>query len=896
MCQLILCAVTVPVGYVILHMILKLKLRECPVFVKLILYGVSGCIFSMSLLSVVGFLSMTVAVIILFSVLSVCSILIWKRHRADFNLTKLYSSTTKDIFTLCIIIFSFIVIGTVGVSWKWVPAGDSFGHEFLTGLILYHDRITPNFMPFNNNPLIYGPGLHSLSAFLSKIIGLYPGESVLLTGSFLTAFLPLLVYSFVYYRTSSLPLSLLAYCSTFLLHPTGDLQRWVFGYFFNGAYPPLGGMLFGLLLFLFLSIQNEKEPRFKKWIAIMYSFLGVAIVHYGFVPPLLSSVVILYIFQNRAKILNKKILVALVLVILVSIPAVYYLNIGNSYLFEHRNAEYAIQRSEVLASYSSVAILASTTLGLGNLIYGKNRILSICLLTVNIPLLLSSVLPPAIYGSTFGVYYLSLRMFNFASLFSWIFFAIMLNDLKFIDRIIQVVKVFIFRFKPSVKNSIQTFSKNKIDLIAIIIIIIIFSNVFIPYLSGKFIQIQAKPSSVLSEAEYGTMAYMAKNFSMNETILADPTRSSIHLLGFEPLNSLLNFPLLVGKLNQTRAIELTKIFEFPGRYLEIKNLLQKYNVSHLLVNDELKGYTDYFNAKRGERGEFIERSDYKSKPYSRDTYVDIFNHNPYLRLIYREKYSALYKVDLQGNENEPFSIISVSPSNHSTSVSPSTSIAVEFNKAIDAATLTNLTFSLHDESGHRIPGQINLDFGGYSATFKPNLALSKTSIYTAFVARGLNDWFGNQLSKSVNWSFTPADCNWLPRREITSSNASQSAGLAIDRKVDTAWISTESVRWLTLDVGSSKKLCAVYVAWYKGNEIKYDFNISISDDGIKYTRVFSGQSYDQISADQWQRYDLNIPQARFLKIDIINDSNNRASGVSEFAVKGLNFPAPVIGR
>jgi hypothetical protein len=744
-------------------------------------------------------------------------------------------------------------------------------------------------MPFNDNPLIYGPGLHTMAAFSSKILNTYPGESVLMVGSFLAALLPLFVYAFSYFKTGSYPLSALAFCATFLIHPSADLQRWVFGYYFNGAFPPIGGMLFGLLLFFILSLPSDPIRPFRKSTAIIFTLVGIGIVHYGFLPPLLSSLFIYLIYKNKSRILNRRFLISVGLVLIVGVPLIAILDLGTTYLFEHRNKEYSIQRSEILGSYSSIAILVSTLSAVWFLISRRDKVLPICVLSINIPLLVSSILPPELYGSTFGIYYLSLRMFNFATLLSWIFFAITLQELKVIERVATFLQQVGRNWKI---YSRPIFTHNSVNLLVLIIIAILFSSVFLPYVSGNLIRIQGKPLSVLSTSEYGALRYVAEHLSLNDTIAADPSRSSIHLLGFKPLNSLLNFPLLIGKVNQTRAANVTSIFEHPGNYSNIRNLAEKYNIKYLLINDEIKGYFDYFNAKRGERGQFVETSVYKYKPFTRNTYLNIFDHNPYLEAIYRDGFSALYRVNFHKVDNSTLTVDNLAPADHESSIDPSSEISVDFNKAVDPASINNSVFTLSsDRSLRPIDGEVrvNEELGGYRISFKPNKSLAENSTYTATIRAGIRDQSGNVMNSSKSWSFTPADCTWLPRKGISVSVNPNVSRYAMDTRLNTSWITKENRSWLQLDIGSSYPLCALYISWYRGDQAKYAFSVLTSNDSRTYKHILDTQSSGNYIPDEWQRYLLNDTLARFIKLEIHGNSDEMPSGVSEFAVKGLLF-------
>src|SRR5207344_2651993 len=65
----------------------------------------------------------------------------------------------------------------------------------------------------------------------------------------------------------------------------------------------------------------------------------------------------------------------------------------------------------------------------------------------------------------------------------------------------------------------------------------------------------------------------------------------------------------------------------------------------------------------------------------------------------------------------------------------------------------------------------------------------------------------------------------------------------IDNKFSTKWISTSiSKPWIRADLGTSKTICSVGIAWADGTSRQYSFVISGSTDGSVYTNLYSGKS------------------------------------------------------
>lgn len=67
--------------------------------------------------------------------------------------------------------------------------------------------------------------------------------------------------------------------------------------------------------------------------------------------------------------------------------------------------------------------------------------------------------------------------------------------------------------------------------------------------------------------------------------------------------------------------------------------------------------------------------------------------------------------------------------------------------------------------------------------------------------------------------------------------------LAIDNNLGTRWAADPDMgSWLRADLGSTKSICSIDIAWYNGNQRQYHFVIATSLDGNTFTNVFNGDS------------------------------------------------------
>lgn len=137
---------------------------------------------------------------------------------------------------------------------------------------------------------------------------------------------------------------------------------------------------------------------------------------------------------------------------------------------------------------------------------------------------------------------------------------------------------------------------------------------------------------------------------------------------------------------------------------------------------------------------------------------------------------------------------------------------------------------------------------------------------------------------------TSNTCSKLSASGITASG-SDSLNLpshAIDQNVNTRWSNLGLGSWIQIDLGQENVLCSVGINWHRGNERINTFVISISKDGKTFTNALSGKS-DGASLTE-QKYNLQFPTGRFVRIQVNGNTQNNWISISEFRIYG---PKPI---
>ncbi|MDP1849414.1 MAG: Ig-like domain-containing protein, partial [Solirubrobacteraceae bacterium] len=91
------------------------------------------------------------------------------------------------------------------------------------------------------------------------------------------------------------------------------------------------------------------------------------------------------------------------------------------------------------------------------------------------------------------------------------------------------------------------------------------------------------------------------------------------------------------------------------------------------------------------------------------------------------------------------------PADAATAIALNANITASFSEAMDAATITTVTFTL-TQGGAPVAGTVT--YVGTTAIFNPTSDLAASTVYTATVTTGVKDVAGNALAAARTWSFT----------------------------------------------------------------------------------------------------------------------------------------------
>ena len=113
----------------------------------------------------------------------------------------------------------------------------------------------------------------------------------------------------------------------------------------------------------------------------------------------------------------------------------------------------------------------------------------------------------------------------------------------------------------------------------------------------------------------------------------------------------------------------------------------------------------------------------------------------------------------------------------------------------------------------------------------------------------------------------------------------------LDNNLNTRWSNSGEGSWVQLDLGTSKNICSIDIAWYKGNERQNNFVISSSIDGIKFSNISGSKSSGTTLSPE--KYDIADTNARYLRITVNGNSQNSYASITEISISVVSISGPI---
>ena len=639
-------------GYLILLWARPKELLRLPFFVKLPIYLTLGLLTLTILLFITSLVRISGYTFIAITLFSLPPIFYYHLKSKSEIETKTNFISLDNIIPAVLFIITFLYFSRVIAIFGWPPPGDVFNHGLFTSILVYNQKVGFTLVPYAPSvplaPLLTLSGLHVLSAALSMLTGVFPGEAVFIVGGAIVILIPLLLYSLTYILTHSKLLSLLTFLSMFLIGL--GLERWVFGYFYNGPHPNLFGFL-AVLLFLIYpiaisEIQVERNSSTRERTLTLVIILGVLLVYPVFVIFPLLYLLVSALYEGKIMKTFKNITIKRKNVFLLSfflMMSIFFVALSittnQEFLFQilqgislrlskvYGRPGYAVYTPIFYTSSIGVAILVAGTVSIFFVVKHLYAKLALFYLVVFIPVMFS------LHPDLFPIFSLILpnRSLMICSLISWVLISVLLNHV-FADRRRVSVRL-------PFKNRLYVTQINPSKVMTVSMIVLL---VFTPSLFSNFTFDPAHRYSWLMRHgfanDYDVLLWTHKNVQPEGLIMNDYSYTSYFLLSFS-IKNVTSKHYFNSEYEHVRALEAQKFWRNPTDIAQFLKLVTDYNISYILVTSEW-GFYDWVGIGGDNK--------YIAKPYTPAEYKAIFNENPCLDLMFEKGDAGIYKVSRLG--------------------------------------------------------------------------------------------------------------------------------------------------------------------------------------------------------------------------------------------------------
>jgi hypothetical protein len=140
-------------------------------------------------------------------------------------------------------------------------------------------------------------------------------------------------------------------------------------------------------------------------------------------------------------------------------------------------------------------------------------------------------------------------------------------------------------------------------------------------------------------------------------------------------------------------------------------------------------------------------------------------------------------------------------------------------------------------------------------------------------------------------ALTASGCTQLKPISVSArDNDGNVPGNTLDDQLTTRWSSLGKGTWIDYDLGASKSVSGVTVAWHNGNTRSTNFVVSTSSDGINYTTAFTGKSSGTTTAAE--TYSFTARTARRVRITVNGNTLNDWASIAEARACGATVVSP----
>jgi len=636
--------ISFPIGFLILGN----KIKFVPFIIKLPIYISLGLIIITIVLFVIGIVLVNQYILLAIGFVSYFLLfykLFKNKHRFNVNFSKNWlRQNYVPIVSLVFFIMVFFHFSSVTGFMGWPPQGDIVNHGLVTSLIQHNEKLEATLTPLWPEVSVRAPqGLHVLATSNSSLFGIFPGESFFVMGTSILILIVLTAFSAAYILTRSLAFSSIAMAATFYIHPSGNLERWLMGYFYNGPYPNMYGYLILIIFIIFWFILPNNDRKDKKFlIMILSTIFGFLVVYPPFVIlPVLFILIELMIKYLRNRNLEEKIRqikqslefkknsiqTHYLKGVALFIPAISLEISILSQLEENIQAVkgfsiyYHMPFNAYFLDYTYILVLLTLLLSCIFILKRKHIRISIFYFVFSSILVFST--QEIVFEQIW--FLLTGRLFAFVHIFSWIMILFYTRELirwKFNKDILRISSLI----------SNQNISRLIIIMISVGVISILFLDPLISH--ATFEQAERLgwfPHTKSFQNDYDLLVWISKNIEPTELMMTDYSYTSKFIQSFSIKNVTASI-WITSNFEIERAREGQSVWANPQL---LPDYIQKYDIKYVVLNSE---WAIRDNLKIGDVNA------YRAKDHTIKEYGLFFSKFPFLEQVKEVGTSAVYKV------------------------------------------------------------------------------------------------------------------------------------------------------------------------------------------------------------------------------------------------------------
>lgn len=189
---------------------------------------------------------------------------------------------------------------------------------------------------------------------------------------------------------------------------------------------------------------------------------------------------------------------------------------------------------------------------------------------------------------------------------------------------------------------------------------------------------------------------------------------------------------------------------------------------------------------------------------------------------------------------------------------------------------------------------------GSSFNFEPCDVTDSVGRYVRIVGHGNSSSPWNSIAEVIIYGIS--DASGLPPLGETllpvlsmlasSSDAGNVPLNTLDKNLATRWSALGDGQWILYDLGFSKTVSSVDIAWYKGNRRSTRFDILTSENATSWTTVFTGVSSGQTLNPE--TYDVNDSAARYVRVVGHGTPVSAWNSITEVEIYGVSPSTPSV--